>query len=111
MTPNSVFEHQISGQSQYISPRISAGGILADVMGLGKTLTVLSAIVHSMDEACRFTLPSGETPVDDHLAYSTQATLVVVPSARKCTYAPSNYDWGKLNLPELIEVWKSEIAR
>jgi SNF2 family DNA or RNA helicase len=111
LTLSSVFEHQISGQSQYIPPRISAGGILADVMGLGKTLTVLSAIVHSMDEACHFTLPSGETPVDDHLAYSTQATLVVVPSARKCPCVPSKNDWRRLILPELIEVWKSEIAR
>ena len=78
-----MFEHQISAQRQIVPPRISAGGILADVIGLGKTLTVLSAIVHSMDEACRFILSPREIPVDDHLAYRTRATLVVVPSQRK----------------------------
>jgi SNF2 family DNA or RNA helicase len=91
LTLNSIFEHQISGQSQFILPHISAGGILADVMGLGKTLTVLSAIVHSMDEACHFILPSGEASVNDHLAYPTKATLVVVPSARKCAYVSRDY--------------------
>lgn len=91
LTTHSVFEHQISGQSQSISPRIPAGGILADVMGLGKTLTILSAIVHSMDEACHSTMPSGETSVDNYPAWSTKGTLVVVPSARKYAYV-SGYD-------------------
>jgi SNF2 family DNA or RNA helicase len=85
--------------------------MLADVMGLGKTLTILTTIVHSMDEACRFTLPSREIAVDDHLAYPTRATLVVVPSARKSAYASGNGDWVTLIFLELIEVWKSEIAR
>ena len=111
LTIYSVFEHQISGRSQFTLPHISAGGILADVMGLGKTLTVLSAIVHSMEEACHFILPSDETSVNDHLAYPTKATLVVVPSARKCGHMSRDNDWEKLNLLELIEVWKSEIAR
>jgi hypothetical protein len=97
LTPHSVFEHQISGQRQYIPPCVSAGGILADVMGLGKTLTVLSAIVHSMDEACHFTLPSGETCVDSHLTYPTKATLVVVPSARRCSCVSGYNDWGRAN--------------
>jgi len=79
-------------------------------MGLGKTLTILSAIVYSMDEACHFTMPSGETSLGDHLAYPTKATLVVVPSARTCTYVSGYNDWERLILPELIEVWKSEVA-
>ena len=78
-----MFEHQISAQRQIVPPRISAGGILADVMGLGKTLTVLSAVIHSMDEACHFVLPSREISVDDDLVCRTRATLVVVPSQRK----------------------------
>lgn len=96
LIPHSLFEHQISGKSQSIPPRISAGGILADVMGLGKTLTVLSAIIHSLDEACHFALPSGGMSLDDHLAYPTKATLVVVPSARECTYVSGDRDWGRL---------------
>ena len=82
LTPNSIFEHQISGKRQSTPPCISAGGILADRMGLGKTLTILSAIVRALDEASYFITPSSEASVDDHLAYPTKATLVVVPSAR-----------------------------
>ena len=68
-------------------------------MGLGKTLTVLSAIVHSMDEACRFPLLSREISVDDHLAYPTRATLVVVPSARESANASGHNDWAGLISP------------
>ena len=75
--------HQISGQRRYDPPSVSSGGILADVMGLGKTLTMLSAIVHSMDEAIHFEiLPEGGT-TEDHVPLKSRATLVVVPSARK----------------------------
>ncbi|KAF6806185.1 DNA repair protein rad5 [Colletotrichum musicola] len=60
---------------------LSYGGIVADVMGLGKTLTLLTAILQS--------LPTGETfqrfqGTTDNLASSmlwTRATLVVVSSA------------------------------
>jgi len=87
LTSDSVLEHHMSDQGQSFSPRMSTGGIIADAMGLGKTLTVLSAIVHSMDAACRFILPSGQIAVNDRLAYPVKATLVVVPSTRKWTRA------------------------
>ena len=53
-------------------------------MGLGKTLTLLSAIVHSIDEAhaYRFLPHDDFTKQEAHLAHPTSATLVVVPSAR-----------------------------
>ena len=78
-----MFEHQVSGQRQFLPPCISAGGILADVMGLGKTLTMLATIVHSKDQAFRFALLSNEVSGDNQPEYSTRATLVVVPSARE----------------------------
>lgn len=43
------------------------GGILADVMGLGKTITSLACVI-------------GNPPEDDDLATYTSATLVIVPS-------------------------------
>jgi SNF2 family DNA or RNA helicase len=58
----------------------SYGGIIADVMGLGKTLTMLTAILRSLPPTCNFdkgkeSEMSTKTP--------TRATLVVVTSARK----------------------------
>jgi SNF2 family DNA or RNA helicase len=41
----------ITGQSLNQSPPQVLGGILADMMGLGKTLSILSLVVHTLDEA------------------------------------------------------------
>ncbi|KAI0451852.1 SNF2 family N-terminal domain-containing protein [Xylaria acuta] len=66
------------------------GGIDADVMGLGKTLTMLSAMVCSMKTAIEFT-----TCYDEGTTHpiATRATLVVATSS------------------QVIEVWRSEIER
>lgn len=58
----------------YNIPSYSTGGIVADAMGLGKTLTMISTIVSTI-------IPSKE-----HLKSGprTGATLVVVSSVRKC---------------------------
>ncbi|KAI1345777.1 SNF2 family N-terminal domain-containing protein [Xylaria sp. FL0043] len=66
------------------------GGINADVMGLGKTLTMLSAIVCSMKAATEFPMFCDD---GTRLRTTTRATLVVVTSF------------------QLVEVWKSEIER
>ena len=83
----SKFEHRISSHGQHDSPRLSLGGILADVMGLGKTLTMLSAIVLSLDDANHFMLSSDNAAIGDSHLYATKATIVAVPSARK-SYIP-----------------------
>lgn len=62
------------------------GGILADVMGLGKTLTMLMAIVLSKKAAERY----GETNVQDQRQLvPTKGTLVVVTSRRKLSGSSS----------------------
>ncbi|KAJ8129489.1 hypothetical protein O1611_g4142 [Lasiodiplodia mahajangana] len=65
------------------------GGIDADVMGLGKTLTMLSAIVCTLPEASDFADPSKEV----RKPHKCQATLVIVSSH------------------QLIEVWRSEVEK
>ena len=56
----------------------ASSGILADDVGLGKTLIMLSAVVHSLDRASLFS----QTPAMEKLQ-NIRATLVVVPSTRK----------------------------
>ncbi|KAH8880582.1 hypothetical protein GQ53DRAFT_848822 [Thozetella sp. PMI_491] len=68
---------------------LSAGGIIADVMGLGKSLTMLSAIMASKGAAAIFQAeetPPGGIP-------HTKATLIVASSR------------------QLLDVWVSEIDR
>ncbi|KAI0105553.1 SNF2 family N-terminal domain-containing protein [Nemania sp. FL0031] len=70
-TPHSSNNEQLS---------TSLGGLIADTMGLGKTLTILVAILHSTREAALF----GNVPRAPEYEYEgnlpTKATLVVVPS-------------------------------
>ena len=51
-------------------------------MGLGKTLSILSAIVYTLDEACKSGFVPSKYISMDKDALATRATLVVVPSAR-----------------------------
>lgn len=63
--------------------RTALGGIIADVMGLGKTLTTLVSILRSSEKALSFafTRPAVSSPQND--VVRMKATVVVVPSARK----------------------------
>lgn len=58
------------------------GGVLADVMGLGKTLTTLSLVFHLKAEAAKYRSCQHELPADCATLLS-KSTLVVVPSFRK----------------------------
>jgi SNF2 family DNA or RNA helicase len=59
------------------------GGLIADMMGLGKTLTMLAAILHSMSAAEDFGTFFQSTEDECANKVFTKATLVVVSSARK----------------------------
>ncbi|KAK5175504.1 uncharacterized protein LTR77_000643 [Saxophila tyrrhenica] len=56
------------------------GGILADMMGLGKTLSILALLTSTMDEAARF---GGETPSADleDIVRNSKATLIICPKS------------------------------
>jgi SNF2 family DNA or RNA helicase len=49
-----IFYNVITGQSQREPPPPTLGGILADMMGLGKTLSVLSLITKTLDRAAHW---------------------------------------------------------
>jgi SNF2 family DNA or RNA helicase len=59
------------------------GGIIADSMGLGKTLTMISAILFSMGDAEKFMLSTGRAVNEDGFVTPTKSTLVIVPSTRE----------------------------
>ena len=61
----------------------SMGGILADVMGLGKTLSVISAIVSSLPQAREYATADYRNFGSLASRCRSRATLVVVTSMRK----------------------------
>ncbi|KAK2611539.1 hypothetical protein N8I77_004872 [Diaporthe amygdali] len=75
--------------SQYEEGRAVLGGMIADVMGLGKTLTTLVSILRSSSKASEFHFARQAFREQDEIR--TKSTLVVVPSA------------------QLLENWESEI--
>ncbi len=80
---------------------MSFGGLIADVMGLGKTLTMLAAVLRSMpaaEDSSKFYEASGNEYSNK---FRTKATLVVVSSARKLR---SPHIWSCSNCPQSF--WK-----
>ncbi|KAL8985037.1 MAG: hypothetical protein Q9177_004540 [Variospora cf. flavescens] len=76
-----TYYNVITGQEEHRKPPESLGGILADMMGLGKTLSILSLVVHSLPDAQEFgnqrppVLEEDEAP----LVRNSKATLLVSP--------------------------------
>jgi len=75
------YRHTITKAKTRIHQPETGGGILADEMGMGKSLSILALITKTLDDASRWTHEKSDTPADDTLERRSQATLVIVPSA------------------------------
>lgn len=108
---------QIAGAESFVQTGdmlFGMGGLIADVMGIGKTLTMLTSILHTANKAQDFnyfghTVPGVQTEI-----LLTKATLVVVPSVRKC----SGSGIEKVNRPKIAQadnkfqsLWKTGSPR
>ena len=70
----------ITGSEEREKPRETLGGVLADMMGLGKTLNMLALIVGSLDDAAEFgKQDSPETDGELTLVRNSKSTLLVAP--------------------------------
>ncbi|KAK4940400.1 hypothetical protein LTR10_019506 [Elasticomyces elasticus] len=75
------FQHAVTGSWTAVPQTETGGGLLADDMGMGKTLTVLSVIVKSLPEARRWAQSDEEAVGNSETGLlRSRATLVVVPS-------------------------------
>ncbi|KAK4209149.1 SNF2 family N-terminal domain-containing protein [Rhypophila decipiens] len=77
-------------------PSYATGGILADAMGLGKTLTMLSAIVSTVNHARTWALSAGngvDNITTTEPLWRARATLIVVTSI------------------QVLNVWETEIQK
>lgn len=76
-----TYYNVITGQEEHAKPSESLGGILADMMGLGKTLSILSLVVHHLPDAEEFA--GQEPPVLEEdqtsLVRNSRTTLLVSP--------------------------------
>ena len=76
-----MYYNVITGQEEHTKPPDVLGGILADMMGLGKTLSILSLIVQSLGDRRQWTEQEPPLPTDDEvpLVLNSKATLLVSP--------------------------------
>ncbi|KAI9148085.1 DNA repair protein RAD5B [Paramyrothecium foliicola] len=73
------YKHIITG-SKSTAPEDVPGGILADGMGLGKTLTMIASIVTSLIRAEGFSKTVPNYPANGAALVPVQSTLIIVPS-------------------------------
>lgn len=75
-----TYYNVITGQEERTKPPEVLGGILADMMGLGKTLSILSLIVGSLEEAAQWSeRPAPEMDGEKPLIRNSKTTLLVSP--------------------------------
>ena len=76
------FTNKITKVETLERPSACRGGLLADEMGMGKTLTVLALLVHSLDQATTFANARDLTDFfEETRQYSTRATLIITPKS------------------------------
>ena len=77
---NNTWFNVITGHKVDQKPEIERGGVLADVMGLGKTLSLLSLIAETREESKAF--GEAEPPVDlEHVDRNAKTTLIICPKS------------------------------
>jgi len=74
-----IYYNVLTGIETATRPRPVLGGILADMMGLGKTLSILSLIVDSLDDAAKFSKLCPPRSPDRFLVRNVKGTLLVCP--------------------------------
>jgi SNF2 family DNA or RNA helicase len=74
-----VYYNVITGTELPTRPPLMRGGILADVMGLGKTLSILSLVVASMSEARKFAMCPPPIAHNARLKTNAHSTLLICP--------------------------------
>jgi SNF2 family DNA or RNA helicase len=81
---NHSYQHVITGAKSPFRDDF-LGGILADDMGLGKSLAMLCAIIGSLDRASEFAGPIYHVGPPVKGPKAAKSTLIIVPSARECS--------------------------
>ncbi|KAJ5560339.1 SNF2 family N-terminal domain-containing protein [Penicillium frequentans] len=84
-----AFFNVITHEMQQEKPDESGGGILADAMGMGKSLTTLALIFKTTRDARQWAAHSNTSSKDSLASKPCRATLVIVP--RRCTITSNHF--------------------
>ncbi|KAI0592763.1 SNF2 family N-terminal domain-containing protein [Biscogniauxia sp. FL1348] len=76
-----VYRHRITKAKRVIQPDEKGGGILADEMGMGKSLSILALIMKTLDDGKEWAQKQNDDAGGKKVHKYSQSTLVVVTSA------------------------------
>jgi SNF2 family DNA or RNA helicase len=79
---SSRYYHVITKDKCRVRPEERGGGILADEMGMGKSLSILALIVHTLEDGETWAHDQRNSDDTNKTLQYSRATLVVVSSAR-----------------------------
>lgn len=75
--------HAVTKARNRILDPETGGGILADEMGMGKSLSTLALITKTLDKAYDWVMEKKANPENHNRQKACRATLVLVPSASR----------------------------
>ncbi|RSL78668.1 hypothetical protein CEP51_008014 [Fusarium floridanum] len=75
------YQHKITRKRQYREPDEKGGGILADEMGMGKSLSILALVMKTLDQGQEWAKEKNEEHKDKKSINYSRSTLVVVSAA------------------------------
>lgn len=79
--------HKITETRVHIRPEERGGGILADEMGMGKTLSILALLLQTLDSAHQWAQKKECADImNNRIQRHSHGTLVIVPSGRMSSY-------------------------
>lgn len=87
---NDRFIHEITHEKRSVRPEECCGGILADEMGMGKSLTLLALILSSLDEARISAIQNRAACVRMKREPYSRATLIIAPKSSTLILSPLN---------------------
>ncbi|KAL2681200.1 hypothetical protein Neosp_008807 [[Neocosmospora] mangrovei] len=91
-------------------PDEKGGGILADEMGMGKSLSILALVMRTLDQGQEWAKEKNEENKDRKSVKFSRSTLVVVSAACKHTLSESSHDSNAKDAV-LINNWIDEIEK
>jgi hypothetical protein len=83
------YRHAVTRARNRVLAPETGGGILADEMGMGKSLSALALLTNTLDKAHEWVRERKANPDPHNRQKPCRATLVVVPSASK---SPSGFE-------------------